>query len=129
MDMRKYAGSPFIKFKDVHDKTMMATIASVVDGKFDRPVLQFTSGEQLSLNATNVKALVRAYGDDSRDWVGCEIELYAGQTDYQNEKKDSVLVRPVSLSLAGADPQSKPKEPEPPSGPPWQPPSDEDIPF
>jgi hypothetical protein len=96
MDMRQYAGSCFLKFEDVRDAPRVEKILDVIPGKYGRPDLKFESGFCLSLNATNCKTLCLAFGDDSRDLIGCEIELYAGQTDYQGEKKDSILVKPPS---------------------------------
>lgn len=97
MDMRKFAGSAFIKLEDDRDGLpRVETITSVDEGNFGRPVLKFETGERLTLNATNVKALINAYGADDRDWIGCEIELFVGQTKYQGQYKDSILVRPFS---------------------------------
>ena len=36
MDMKKYAGSHFIKFEDIRDTPRMETIASVSEGKYSR---------------------------------------------------------------------------------------------
>ena len=47
-------------------------------GKYDKPVATFESGAQFSLNMTNVSTLINAYGQDSRDWIGCTVELYIG---------------------------------------------------
>jgi hypothetical protein len=58
--------------------------------------LIFESGDKFSLNKANCRTLVRAFGEDSRDWIGCKIELVAGKAEYQGTKKDSVVVRPVS---------------------------------
>ena len=109
MDMRQYAGSCFLKFEDVQDAPRVEKIQDVIPGKYDKPDLKFESGDCLSLNATNCKTLCRAYGDDSRDWIGCKIELYAGKTDFQGEKKDSVLVRPLSPQKNPASEAKQPK--------------------
>ena len=112
MDMRQYAGSCFLKFEDVQDAPRVEKIQDVIPGKYDKPDLKFESGDCLSLNATNCKTLCRAYGDDSRDWIGCKIELYAGKTDFQGEKKDSVLVRPLSPQKNPASEAKQPKRDE-----------------
>ena len=52
--------------------------------------------DKFSINKTNVRTLIKAYGEDGREWLGLTIELYAGETTYQNQPKDSVLVRPIS---------------------------------
>ena len=96
MDMRQYAGSSFVKFDDVRDGSIKGKITEVERGKFDRPVITLTGGAKLTLNATNVSTLIRALGEDFRDWVGHTVELYAGETKYQNEPRDSVLVRALT---------------------------------
>jgi hypothetical protein len=95
--MRKFAGTAFIKTADVTDAPRRETIAAVNVGKYDRPVAVFESGDQLTLNATNTKTLIRAYGDDSESWVGHTVELYLGEAEYEGETKPSVKVRPISL--------------------------------
>ena len=119
MDMRKYAGSRFLKLEDVIRRPRVEKILDVAEGKFGKPDIKFESGNQLSANATNVKALIKAYGDDDRDWIGCEVELYAGQTDYQGGKKDSILVRPISPTLSQETPAPAKAEPGLDDKAPW----------
>jgi hypothetical protein len=44
--------------------------------------LKFKSGRRFSLNSTNIDILRAAFGDESDNWIGIEIELYAGETKY-----------------------------------------------
>jgi hypothetical protein len=100
MDMTKYSATEFVGFDDIRDHgARQETIVGVAKGNYERPVLEFASGDKFSLNKTNVRTLIRAYGPNDRDWIGLVIELYAGETLYQGQKKDSVLVRPVSPDL------------------------------
>jgi hypothetical protein len=62
----------------------------------------FKSGDILSLNATNVKILQKAYGVDSDLWIGKKVELYAGEVEYQKKMQPSVLIRPISPPIAAA---------------------------
>ena len=105
MRMSDYAGSDFVKYDDVAGNPRRETIASIKLGGYDRPEATFESGSLLSLNKTNVRTLIKAYGEDSRDWIGCTIELYGGRTEYKGETHDSVLVRPISPTRA-APPKS-----------------------
>jgi hypothetical protein len=98
MDMRKYTGTSFIKFDEVKSRPMVETIHEVVEGKYDKANLKFESGRQFSLNATNCRVLAKAYGQDSNEWLGCEIELYAGKLEYNGSENDAVLVRPISTT-------------------------------
>src|SRR6516162_5478504 len=76
MDVSKYLGSTFLKVADVKvNGPIRVVIASIVEGKFDKPDLVFDDGTRLSLNVTNTRTLARAYGKDTAVWVDKEIEL------------------------------------------------------
>src|SRR4051794_21868965 len=94
--MTEYAGSSYIKFDDVVGAPRREKIADVRKGDFGRPVLALESGALLTVNQTNARTLVRAYGKDPSKYIGMIVELFAGQTKYENEIKDSVLIRPIS---------------------------------
>ena len=99
MLMSEYGATAFIGLDDVHQGPLRRTIANVELGNYGKPVATFTNGDHFSLNKTNVRVLIDLFGEDSRDWTGCEIELYAGQITYQGQQTDSVLVRPVSPAI------------------------------
>jgi hypothetical protein len=96
MDMRQFSGETFIKLDDVRGNPLLQKIAEIKTGKFEKPNLVFESGEALSLNATNNRVLIRNFGPDSDAWIGKEVELYAGQVEFQGKPLDAVLVRPIS---------------------------------
>jgi hypothetical protein len=96
MDMRKYATDHFVKTDDVRDNPIEDQIAVVKDGKYDKPNIVLESGDVLSLNATNRKMLVRAYGNESDLWIGKTIRLFLGMIEYQGADHEAVLVEPIS---------------------------------
>ena len=96
MDMAKYAGTAFVGLDDVKDGPMRGTIVAVDEGKFGRPVLTLDNGFKFTLNVTNVQTLIKAWGGDSKDHIDKQVELYAGETEYQGEAKASVLARPLA---------------------------------
>jgi hypothetical protein len=102
MDMRKYTGPSYIKLAHVKDGPLQETIGAIKEGKFGKPELVFESGCILSANATNCKTLFDAYGPSSRDWIGKQIELFFGATEFEGKELDSVCVRPISPSLPAA---------------------------
>lgn len=114
MDMREFAGSSFITVETLRDGPREEVIVSVAPGKYDKPVATFESGDQLTLNKTNVRTLINAYGEDSRDWVGCSIELSIGPTKYNGDQIESVVVKPISppKPLAARTPVPKPAPPK-----------------
>jgi hypothetical protein len=123
MDMRQYAGSMFVTVESLRDGPRQETIAAVGLGKFDRPTAAFKSGNQFSLNKSNTSTLIAAYGPNGQDWVGCTIELHVGTATFNNEERESVVVKPVT--------PPKPIEARTPS--PMQPPKksdlDDDVPY
>ena len=69
-DMSKYASSSFIKVDDLVEGPEEQVIAEIAEGKFEKPVLTFDDGSKLSLNATNTRALIKAFGPNDKDWIG-----------------------------------------------------------
>jgi hypothetical protein len=108
-DLRDYSGEYFIKPDDVREKPLRRRIADVRKGNYDKLEAVFDSGEVLSLNATNTRALSRVYGGRSDELIGKVVELYLGQLRYQGADHDAVLVKPIT--------------------PPEKPPFDDDIPY
>ena len=96
-DMTEYAGPFYIKYDNAVVAPSRETIADVRKGDFDRPVLVFESGALLTLNKTNTRTLIHAYGKDPRNWIGLIVEVFAGETTFQGNTKKSVLIRPISL--------------------------------
>jgi hypothetical protein len=98
-DMRKYSSEHFVKVEDVKDGPIEDQIAVVKDGKYDKPNVVFESGDVLSLNATNRKTLVRAYGNESDLWIGKMIRMFLGMIEYQGSDHEAVLIEPISPPL------------------------------
>jgi hypothetical protein len=95
MKMTKYAGSSFIGLDDVQGGPFRGTIAMVEHGSYDKAVITFSTGPRFSLNVTNTQTLIKAWGDESDDWIGEKVELYAGTVTFKGEPQASVLVRPL----------------------------------
>jgi hypothetical protein len=109
-DMSKYMGSRFLKVADVKESgPFQAKIVAVeISEKFDKPEVNLDDGSVLSLNATNVGRLVRAYGANSNDWIGKAIELSVGEVEYQDKPVETILVKAVSPPVENKAPV-KPK--------------------
>jgi hypothetical protein len=109
MDITKYLGSAFRRVGDVKvNGPIRVVITSAAEGQFDKLDLTFDDGTRLSLSVTNTRTLVRAYGTESADWIGKEIELYLGETQYKGELQESILVKPISPPIKKRPPP-KPK--------------------
>jgi hypothetical protein len=111
MDMKEYVGELFIKIDDVREGPLALRIACVKEGKFDKPDMIFETGETLFLNATNIRILMRAYGRNSDDWTGKDVELDLGQVMFQGKPQDSVILKPISPPIPAAQMTAPPAEP------------------
>ena len=105
MDMAKYFGCVFLKVEDIRvSGPIRVRITDVSEGQFGKPDLTFHDRTQLSLNVTNVRVLVRAYGMDSDDWLDKEVELEVGEIQYQGKPQDIILLKPISPPIENKAP-------------------------
>ena len=105
MHMSKYLGSVFLKVGGIRASgPIRVRITDVSEGQFGKPDLTFHDRTQLSLNVTNVRVLVRAYGMDSDDWLDKEVELEVGEIQYQGKLQDIILLKPISPPMENKAP-------------------------
>jgi hypothetical protein len=122
VDMRQYA-STYIKPDDVREGPIQTRIVNVFESeRYGRPVLELETGSQFTLNDGNTNTLIKAWGYNSDDWIGQEIELLLGTyKDWRDDpptEKETVKVRAISPAKTatandGASVAAKP--PLPPS--------------
>jgi hypothetical protein len=89
--------SKYIKSEDLQGK-QIKLIMSRVDrekiGEDSRPVLYFKGIEKgLVLNKTNSFKIKETYGDDTEEWAGQPIILFAIMTDFRGETVQGIRVR------------------------------------
>jgi hypothetical protein len=51
--------------------------------------------------------LFRAFGRDSEDWIGHDVELFLGEIEYQGKPQEAVLLRPIPEAEFGKSPAPK----------------------
>lgn len=118
MDMTKYSGPHYIKVDDVRDEPIEDRIAGIKEGKYGKPDLFLESGDVLSLNSTNNKTLMKAYGKNSDQWIAKTIRLFLGEIEYQGAPHEAVIVEPISPSIKkkketkDTDGKSAPEKPD-----------------
>jgi hypothetical protein len=89
MDMRQYA-STYIKPDNVRDGPIRTRIVNVFESeRLGRPVLELETGSQFTLNDGNTNVLINAWGHNSDDWIGQEVELALGT--YKDWRSDPVV--------------------------------------
>ena len=111
VDMTKFGGPHFTTIADVRAGPIRSRIEDMREGKFEKPDLHLANGDALSLNATNRRTLIHAYGADSNNWVGKTIELSLGTVEFQGKEQESVVVRSISPPLTEAEKAAKPEPP------------------
>jgi hypothetical protein len=115
MDMRQYA-STYIKPDNVRDGPIRTRIVNVFESeRLGRPVLELETGSQFTLNDGNTNVLIQAWGHNSDDWIGQEVELALGTyKDWRSDPpvdKETVKVRAISPAKAGTGNSGAPSKP------------------
>ncbi len=101
MNINTAFASRTLKAADVEDGDMILTIKTVVvetvgQGKDaeDKPHIYFNETDKaLVLNKTNAGVIAKLYGNDTDDWTGKQIALYAMDVQYGNEMVPGIRVR------------------------------------
>jgi hypothetical protein len=101
MDIGMFA-SNWVKPDDVRHETLVTRIIAVLmNDKLNRPKLELENGMQFTLFERNVDVLIKAWGRNTDDWPGYEVELsyepYSiKKSDGSTEEKEGVKIRPIS---------------------------------
>jgi len=98
-DTNKYTKSPFIKGDDLPEgERVVVTIKSAEEVTFPQsgdtvPVLEFLELDQkLTLNRTRVAKLIELFGEETDEWIGQRIALFAIPVSYKGQSSLSVAV-------------------------------------
>ena len=129
MKMNEAFPSAFLKSTDVMNlpggelNVVVESCAMEVVGQGEEsnslPVLRFADKSAgLVLNKTNTNTLVAAFGNDSEDWAGANIVVYATKVPFKGDMVDGLRVR------IPQQPQAKPQSAQPEVVN-----VDEDVPF
>ena len=116
MKMSEAFPSRFLKAADVQGRPVRATISGCVLedlGDSRKPALSFQGrSKQLVINKTNGSLLAAWFGDDTDQWTGREIEIYADKAPMQGRIVDCLRVRlpqqPAAPFQAPAQPAAAP---------------------
>lgn len=125
--------SDYLKAADLNGKAVRVTIESVSTeevGNDQKPVLHFVGKDKgLVLNKTNANRIVEATGtDETDDWKGWAITLYACKVDFQGKRVDAIRVDDRPDASKSPDRTARPSTPPVTDAPPPLV-TDDDIPF
>jgi hypothetical protein len=112
--------SKYLKAADLEDDDVTLTIASVEmedigqgNNKERRPVIYFRKEKKgLVLNKTNLNVIENLYGDETDDWIGEEITLFATEVEYQGKMVDAIRVKTGKKQARSSSRKSVPKRDE-----------------
>jgi len=89
--------SNYLKAADLNGKTARVAISRVVTediGGDHKPVMYFKGKEKgMVLNKTNATNIAMAYGYETDDWIGGEIELFPTMVDFQGRSVEAIRVK------------------------------------
>ena len=103
MDISDQLVSGFIKVHHL-DVPRRDVIADVALGRFGTEI-EFQDGSKLSLNVAD------AWSTETDNWLGKELEMYAGKAKFGGKDVDSVMVRPISPAIPMSErPRPKPRQ-------------------
>lgn len=126
--------SNYLKASDLNGKAVRVTIDSVTMEKLgddQKAILHFVGKDKgLVLNKTNTFRIVEAVGsDETNDWEGWSVTLYACKVDFQGKRVDAIRVddRPGSTRRPERSARSAAPPPEIAGDAPEV--TEDDIPF
>jgi hypothetical protein len=106
----KFLGKVFLKLADVKvNGPLRLFTTDATEGQYGKLDLAFDDHTVLSLNTTNVRMMARTYGDDYDEWGGKEVELVVGETTFEGEPKETIVLKPISPPIEKKPPAPKPK--------------------
>lgn len=68
----------------------------------------------LVLNKTNANAIAKLYGDDTDDWIGRQVTLFATEVQFKDEMVEAIRIRskpPKAAAKAKVKAAAPPREP------------------
>lgn len=107
--------SQYLKAHDLGGKAVKVAIRQVVIEKIGsdtKPVLYFRGKDKgMVLNKTNAFTISQAYGFDTEDWVGAEVEIFAAFVDFQGKQVEGLRIRLPNRRPASQDWQAPSGQP------------------
>jgi len=116
MDINTAFPSKWLKASDLKGRTVRVKISHVQSeevGGDQLPVIYFLGAQKgIVLNKTNSNSISDAYGFETDNWGGKEMEVFPSTTDYQGRIVECVRMRPVIMpSVASGEVIEQPAPP------------------
>jgi len=108
--------SNYLKASDLGDAAPLVTIDRMAIEPIGRdkemkPVIYFRGKEKgFVLNKTNARKIAELTGSkDTDDWAGCQIRIYATETEFAGEMVECIRIKAAGAPEKQAKPQPKPE--------------------
>ncbi len=89
--------SKYLKSVDLQGHAVKVKIANVLSEEIggDRKLIMYFANRTkgMVLNKTNARTIADVYGDDTDQWIGGDVELFAMKVDFQGRMVDGLRVR------------------------------------
>lgn len=89
--------SKYLKAADLQGAAVKVKISNVLSEDIggDRKLIMHFAGKNkgMVLNKTNARTIADVYGDDTDQWIGADIEVFAMKVDFQGRMVDGLRVR------------------------------------
>lgn len=125
--------STYLRASDLQGRTIKVNIDKVVIediGDDRKPILYFEGKEKgMVMNKTNANTISAAYGDDTDDWQGGELEMFPTKVDFQGKQVDAIRVKIPPRQPARREAAPSREAPPPVDAPRGRADLDDDIPF
>ena len=95
--------STYLRHADLQGRRIVVTIERITietmgdgENKDTKPVVYFVGAKKaMAFNKTNALEVAMAYGDETDNWVGKQIEVFPSMTQYKGVPTPCIRVRPV----------------------------------
>ena len=89
--------SKYLKSGDLQGAAVKVKISNILSEDIggDRKLIMYFAGKTkgMVLNKTNARTIADVYGDDTDNWIGGLIEVFAMKVDFQGRMVDGLRVR------------------------------------
>jgi hypothetical protein len=96
--------SKYLKAGDLQGRSIKAKVGNIVQeilGNDTKMVIYFANKEKgMVCNRTNAMTLAEAWGPDTDNWIGGDIEIFSTKVPFQGKLTDSLRVRPIVATPA-----------------------------
>jgi hypothetical protein len=106
MNINEAFPSNYLKAADLQGRTITVKISHVMSERLgnDNKLIIYFEGKQkgMVLNKTNANKIAFAFGQETDDWQGAEIQIFPAMVDFKGETVEAIRVKPVPMRRAPA---------------------------